>query len=136
MRALSPAVLRRYVEYLAKHRTQADGQLRAFDNWKRGIPRDAYMDSLLRHTVDAWRMFMDNSSGEGFTDLLCAIIFNASGLLFEQLVEAGAGREKPTPTTPKVEDRRGLDCGDQISHGGTCNGTGVVGSCFSEKDRP
>lgn len=87
MRALSPEVLRRYVEYLAKHRKQADGQMRDWDNWKRGIPQDTYMDSLLRHTFDVWRDYCGSVivDREQFEDLLCAVIFNAMGCLYEEL---------------------------------------------------
>jgi len=106
-RALSPAVLRRYVQYLDKHRTQADGNLRDFDNWKRGIPKDIYMDSLLRHVHDTWLMFLGHaSSGQscGMEDLLCAILFNASGLLFELLVESGESREIEPDDYPRVPE--------------------------------
>ena len=85
MRALSPAVLRRYVQYLAKHRQTANG-LRDFDNWKRGIPPNTYCDSLLRHTFDAWLMLFGcepSDKSYDLEDLLCAIIFNAQGWLFE-----------------------------------------------------
>jgi hypothetical protein len=109
MRALSPAVLRRYVQYLAKHRKQANGNLRAFDNWKNGIPQDTYLDSLLRHTWDAWLTYNGEETSEPTTleDLLCAIIFNANGLLFELLaVKGGATREHCTepPFTHALAD--------------------------------
>lgn len=85
MRALSPEVLRRYVQYLDKHRKTPNG-LRTFDNWKKGITPDVYCDSLMRHTWDAWLVSMGyKPSDESYdlVDLLCAIIFNAQGWLFE-----------------------------------------------------
>jgi hypothetical protein len=85
-KALSPLVLQRYVQYLGKHRRQADGKLRDWDNWKKGIPLDAYMDSLLRHTVDLW-LSRDHTEldAEEIEDLVCAVLFNAQGMLFEML---------------------------------------------------
>ena len=81
VKALSPIVLRRYVEYLGKHRVQADGKLRDWDNWKQGIPKDVYLDSLGRHFVDVWL-----NEGD-IEESLCAVIFNAMGMLFERLNE-------------------------------------------------
>jgi len=106
MRALSPAVLRRYVQYLAKHRKQTDGQMRSFDNWKKGIDPDTYLDGLLRHTWDAWLMHQGHKPSDetyDLPDLLCAIIFNASGWLFELLVAEGGSRENPTVSAAGID---------------------------------
>ena len=90
---LSPRVIARYGEYMTKHRKQADGEMRASDNWQKGIPPEAYLKSLWRHLVDVWTIHrMDE---EGVEDLLafdqeealCAIIFNASGYLHELIKE-------------------------------------------------
>ena len=102
MRALSPAVLKGYVQYLDRHRQTANG-VRAFDNWKNGIAKDAYMDSLMRHTQDAiLAYFGEKPAAKDFTtllDLLYAIMFNTNGMIFELLVEAGeATRERCTPS--------------------------------------
>lgn len=88
MKALSPAVLRRYLQYLSKHRIQADGKLRDFDNWKKGIDRAVYLDSLLRHTMDAWLVtegIEPTEDGAVLENLLCAIMFNTMGYLHEVL---------------------------------------------------
>lgn len=111
-RALSPAVLQRYVQYLAKHRKQADGNLRDFDNWKHGIPQDDYLDSLLRHVWDMWLFHNGKKIDESVTpeDLLCAIIFNASGYLFELLVAKGDATRELHAKPTSVEVRK--TCGE------------------------
>ena len=88
VKALSPIVLRRYVQYLDAHRKQADGTMRDFDNWKQGIPIDAYFDGLGRHFLTIWLLEQgfsaeDNHGPVDIEDTLCAIIFNASGWLHE-----------------------------------------------------
>jgi len=88
---LSPLVLRRYAEYLNKHRTQADGKLRDSDNWQKGIPLTAYMKSLWRHFMDVWSYHRGIGQVSHSVDkclreeALCAVIFNASGYLHEIL---------------------------------------------------
>lgn len=103
---LSPLALRRYAEYMHKHRTQSDGNVRASDNWQKGIPYTAYMKSLWRHLVEFWtehRFFTilkeDPYSNEydpneiallqedNREEILCAIIFNAFGYLHELIKE-------------------------------------------------
>ena len=90
VKGMSVAVLHRYMEYLGKHREQPDGSTREFDNWKKGIPKECYIDSLVRHTMDEWRLYegqavIDNHGYVSEEDLLCAIIFNAHGILHEIL---------------------------------------------------
>ena len=92
VKGLSPIVLRRYMQYLDKHREQSDGSMREFDNWKKGIPKEDYLDSEIRHSVDLWLMMQgfeafDNHGPCELEDLCCAVIFNASGLLHEILKE-------------------------------------------------
>lgn len=84
---LSPLVLKRYAEYLNKHRTQADGKLRDSDNWQKGIPLKAYMKSMWRHFMDVWSFHRDEQKvkPELKEEALCAVIFNASGYLHEFL---------------------------------------------------
>lgn len=93
---LSPAVLRRYAEYMHQNRVQADGKLRAADNWQKGIPRVAYMKSLFRHFMDVWTLHRHDVSPDdaltftGKYDLeqaLCACMFNVMGYLHELLKE-------------------------------------------------
>lgn len=90
-RALAPEVLKRYVEYLDKHRKQSDGEMRSFDNWKKGMPiKDAYMPSMFRHFHDVWTHVMGElgpEPGEELEECLCALKFNVDGLLYEVLRE-------------------------------------------------
>lgn len=84
---LSPLALRRYGEYMNRHRKQSDGSLRDSDNWQRGIPLDAYMKSGFRHFMDWWSAHrgLSTSTGESIEEELCALIFNTSGYLHELL---------------------------------------------------
>jgi hypothetical protein len=85
----SPIVLRRMAEYMHGHRTQSNGAMRAGDNWQSGLPVATYQDSLVRHLVDAWYAWRvygwRGQTQRALEDLLCAIVFNASGYLFELL---------------------------------------------------
>lgn len=89
---LSPFALQEYGEYMLKHQEQADGTMRASDNWKKGIPPDAYASSLIRHVVQFWmdyELFGGAHEWPPLKDDLCAIIFNAQGLLHELHVRSG-----------------------------------------------
>lgn len=83
----SPEVLRRRAEYMHEHRKQADGTLRDPDNWMKGLSRSVYMDSLLRHVVELWLMHRSPNvpQDKNIEDVLCAIMFNTEGYLYEQL---------------------------------------------------
>lgn len=92
----NPFVKERFFEYMHGHRIQADGEPRNSDNWQNGIDQRAYMKSLLRHVQDVhlvWRggVATDPETGKkvDIEELLCAIIFNANGLLFEKLIDSG-----------------------------------------------
>ena len=82
---LSPLALRAFGAYMLRHQVQKDGTVRASDNWQRGIPREVYMDSLLRHIVDVW-LHHDGYrrlATEPYQDALCGAWFNLQGLLYE-----------------------------------------------------
>lgn len=81
----SPLVIERYGQYMHKHRKQADGQLRDSDNWKKGIPLDAYIKSAWRHFLDWWKEHRGLKSREGLEEALCALLFNVMGYLYEIL---------------------------------------------------
>lgn len=86
---LSPLVLKRFAEFMHSKRHMPDGSYRDSDNWQKGIPKAVYHKSLQRHAMDAWL------HSRGYPDLaadplettLCAVMFNAMGLLFEILKE-------------------------------------------------
>ena len=86
---LSPLVLARFAEYMHKNRVQADGQLRASDNWQKGIPLDAYMKSGWRHFMEWWTQHRKGSDTNIFDfkdeETLCALLFNVQGYLHELL---------------------------------------------------
>lgn len=84
---LSPIVINRFGEYMSKHRKQSDGSLRDSDNWQKGIPKDQYMKSLLRHIQDMWLEHRGFKSRDEMEEVICAIIFNAQGYLHELLKE-------------------------------------------------
>jgi hypothetical protein len=81
---LSHEVLRSYAAYMHENRVQADGKLRAPDNWKKGISEDVYMDSLFRHFMDVWEAHEDGDR-EKLTESLNAVLFNAMGMQYENL---------------------------------------------------
>ena len=74
---------RRFAEYMHKHRLQPDGQMRASDNWKKGIPVEDYLESLIRHTVDFWDA-EERGDQEAAMELACAIWFNLQGYIHER----------------------------------------------------
>jgi len=85
---LSPLVIERFGQYMDKHRHQSDGNLRASDNWQKGIPQDQYMKS-------GWRLFMywwlyhrecyPEQHPADTEEALCALMFNVMGYLHEHL---------------------------------------------------
>lgn len=89
---LDPLVIERFGTYMTKHRIQADGSLRDSDNWKKGIPKDAYIKSMWRHFLDVWAIHrgykrFDKQRNEDITldEALCALLFNVMGYLYEIL---------------------------------------------------
>jgi len=90
VKALSPIVIDCYVEYIGKHRKQADGSLRNWDNWKQGMPIDVYVEGEDRHHRAVWKLHQgfpayDNHGPVTMKDSLCGVIFNAMGHLHELL---------------------------------------------------
>ncbi len=84
---LSSLVVKRYGEYMSKHRVQPDGNIRDSDNWQKGIPKDQYMKSLLRHIEDMWLEHRGFESRDGLEEAICGVLFNTMGYLHELLKE-------------------------------------------------
>jgi len=84
---LSPLVLEQYAKYMHTNRKQADGNLRASDNWQKGIPREAYIKSGWRHFFDWWQNHRGYKSRETIINALCGLLFNVMGYLHELLKE-------------------------------------------------
>lgn len=84
---LSPLSLWAFASYMHKNRFQADGNIRDSDNWQKGIPVDSYRKSLIRHVMDVWlnERGFSHLSREDTVTALCAILFNAGGMLHELL---------------------------------------------------
>lgn len=86
---ISPRVLWRYAEYMHECRLRnvpPGAAIRSSDNWQKGIPTDAYIKSLIRHTMEVWgshRGAMPEVNSANYIRTLCAIMFNAMGLIFE-----------------------------------------------------
>ncbi len=84
---LSPLVIQEFAKYMHRHRLQADGTLRASDNWQKGIPKEVYMKSGYRHFQDWWMEHRGHESREGMKDALTGLLFNVQGYLHEILKE-------------------------------------------------
>lgn len=88
---LSPLALHAFAEYMHEHRFQANGEVRASDNWQKGIPYESYMKSLTRHFMDLWLHWRDAPELAREADpkkVLAAILFNAQGALHEMVKES------------------------------------------------
>jgi hypothetical protein len=87
---LSPIVLKRYMEYMTKHRQLPNGKTREADNWQLGIPIKNYMKSLYRHFMDVHMIYdgykaFEHGQEINIEEALCAVLFNSMGMLHETL---------------------------------------------------
>lgn len=105
---MSPFVLEQFGLYMHKNRVQADGNLRDSDNWQKGIPQDQYMKSILRHVMSAWKAHRD---GRFSIDDWMAIIFNAQGYVYEQLVKNGKVERTKNKNTTKDASKQDYHSG-------------------------
>lgn len=94
---INPLVIDAFNAYMHKHRFQADGKMRASDNWQKGIPREAYMKSLWRHFLDLWLYHrgLRSKMKEPIEEALPALMFNVMGYYLEVLL----GRDTTLPGT-------------------------------------
>jgi len=86
---ISPVVWECFAEYMHRYRLKdipLGQEVRSSDNWQKGIPQEQYMKSLIRHVMQAW---IDWRNGKVELDVFNAILFNAQGMLFEELKKRG-----------------------------------------------
>lgn len=79
---LSTIALKQFAEYMESHRIQADGSLRDPDNWKKGIPLDAYEDSFSRHFFE-WLGELESGNRRKAYEIAPALFFNLQGWMHE-----------------------------------------------------
>lgn len=79
----SPRVMKVFAEYMHSHRKQSDGQLRDADNWKKGIPLEAYESSFIRHVLEWWEA-LENQDRKTMDKIAPALMFNIQGWVFER----------------------------------------------------
>lgn len=80
----SPYALESFGAYMLKHQKQADGRMRKSDNWKKGIPQEAYRKSLYRHHMDFQKFAAEGKSAAAI-EMANAMLFNIMGWLHEEL---------------------------------------------------
>ena len=87
----SPLVFVEFGKYMHEKRKLPDGTVRDGDNWQKGIPLNAYMESAWRHFMDIWLMHRGYEEKGERKDLqiesLCAMMFNVMGYLHTILTE-------------------------------------------------
>lgn len=101
-----------FAKYMHEHRFQADGKVRAADNWKKGIPIEAYHASLHRHYIDLWKMlesgerWVVDSDGKSvdIIHVLNAIRFNVNGMLYHLLTSDDPNASAEPDRNPQNED--------------------------------
>jgi len=92
---LSPLVIEAYGKYMHKHRKQADGKLRASDNWQKGFGDkhlDVCMKSLWRHFLDLWKEHRGFKSRETIDDAIGGILFNVMAYYHKILIDRKKGK--------------------------------------------
>lgn len=84
----SPLVMKRYAQYMNKHRVQSNGELRNSDNWQKLFGDkhlDVCMKSAYRHFMDWWTQHRGYSGQDTLEESLCALLFNIQAYLFKIL---------------------------------------------------
>ena len=87
---LSPLALKSFGEYMLEHELQPNGERREPGNWKRGMPKQAYLESHFRHLIDLWLIHdgYESEARESIIKALNAMLFNTFGYLHTLLEES------------------------------------------------
>ena len=80
---LSMIAIKQFAEYMHLHRKQADGSMRASDNWRKGIPVSAYEESMTRHVFE-WLQALEAGDRDKAFEIAPAIWFNLQGFMHEE----------------------------------------------------
>jgi hypothetical protein len=134
----SPLVLRARAEYMRTHQVQADGELREPDNWQKGIPADALMDSAFRHFMDWWLAHREH--GGDVQEAICALMFNAEAYLHAVLMEPAEDVVEPPAlgplAIPAYWHTTCADCGETrtTDHEESCPGAEPPMGCMGDPD--
>ena len=83
--SFSPLVLRRFAQFMRDHNIKGGELKRNEANWKKGMPKQSYIESKARHFLDAWITHEGYEDGD-IEEMLCADLFNTMGHLHELLV--------------------------------------------------
>lgn len=95
---ISPLVTKRYCQFLHDCRTLKDGTRRDAENWKLGMTKTAWLESLVRHMEDVKLIadgYPDEANTPDMEKALCAVLFNTQGLLYELLRERRKSTREP-----------------------------------------
>ncbi len=84
--SLSPLALEGFVDFMRRHNI-VDGKVRRDEgNWKKGFPKQSYMESKFRHFMETWKIHEGYSTDE-ILETLYAEFFNIQGYIHELLIE-------------------------------------------------
>jgi hypothetical protein len=87
---IAPEVWEEFAKYMHECRLRnipPGEQIRSSDNWRKGIPQSAYMKSMIRHVMEAWKNW---KLGTVDIKVFLAILFNVQGMVFEELKKRNA----------------------------------------------
>jgi len=119
---ISPLVIKGFGKYMLKHQNQSNGIMRESDNWQKGIPKEAYIKSMIRHQQDLWMEWRGYKSRDGLDEAMYGLMFNIMGFIFEtekeRLLLEIADTEKGKEALKEVLKER---C--------TCKGITGIGTC-------
>jgi hypothetical protein len=83
----NPLVMEAFARYMHKSRFMESGDFRDSDNWQKGIPKDSYIKSGLRHMLDLWKEHRGYKTKDGVLLALLGLMFNVQGYILETLKE-------------------------------------------------